>query len=345
MEQQQQEQQVQAAAAATATETDKPKFNWAKWTKYNPETYKAEAAEEIVPGIRFLKIVDKKQKSNEARLLEVGDKATFRFLARRKREGEATEYSSWYDKASGVLWKVGECSIITALKCALLRIYAGERALVWAQPEHAYGFLGELAGQTILFEVELTSVEYKKHALDDRSLTDADRLADARRARAAGRAYLEKKPVAHSRALKEFNRALQLLDQIVVDPDAEADGEAEAIAEEKFFLHLNDAYVYILRSKMGVATEWKKAVEHSRAAVELQKSPDAPEAIRGNAKAYYRLGCAYLGMGDPTAALMAAQTAAQLAPGDKAVARLIADVEAFQRAIDKSSPFLGMFNK
>ena len=358
---------------------EKPKFDWGKWTLYNPEVHKLSDAEEVVPGVSILKIKKKKQdgddeenrkKAPAVRKLEDGDKATFHYITRRKHnnnnnnnsnseeEKEKEEYNVWCDKGKGISWDVGKNSLISALECTLSQMLPGERALCWADPQWAYGAAGTLGGESVLFEVELVGISYRKAALDDRTLTDTDRLAEARRARAAGREYLAKKPEAHKAALHEFNRGLQLLEQIIIDEDEycceDDNGEersakkgvlAEEVAEEKFFLHLNDAYVYMLRTKKGVASEWKKAVEHARAAVEVQEEAYAPESVKCSAKAQYRLGCAYLGMGDALMARMAAEKAAEKAPGDKAVAKLMADVEALQRSLDKTSPFLGMFNK
>lgn len=321
--------------------TEKPAFDWVKWSMYDPEAHKAADAKEIAPGVSVLKIKERGERAME-RKLEAGDTATFDFIARYSKAGE---YDAWGDKARGVRWDVGRTSLIPALECVLSQMLPGERALCWSEPGRAYGVAGDLGGKAVLFEVGLTGISYRKVRLDDRDLTDADRLAEARNARAAGRSQLEKKPVAHKAALREFNRALQLLDQIVIDEDEAACGLAAEVAEEKFFLHLNDAYVYILRTKTGVASEWRKAVEHALAAVEVQGDPAAPESVRGNAKAQYRLGCAYLGMGDAMRARAAAERAAAMAPGDKAVAKLVADVEALQRDLDKTSPFLGMFNK
>lgn len=340
------ETQTQTKDSMPKQEKKKSEFDWKKWTLYNPETHKLSAAEQINPYLSILKI--KTSSDSAARKLEEGDTATFHFIAHYNRDDSSTDYASWGDKGKSIRWAVGKGNLVAALEELLLRMLPGERMLGWAAPEVAYGVAGSLGGKHILFEVELASITYKKIALDDRDLTDADRLAEARRARATGRSKLEEKPVAHKAAMKEFNRALQLLDQVILDEDDDSDEKlrfAEAVAEEKFFLHLNDAYVYMLRSRMGVASEWRKAVEHARAAVEIQSEPDAPESVRRNAKAQYRLGCAYLGMGDVLMARIAAQSAAEMAPGDKAVAKLVADVEARQRELDKTSPFLGMFNR
>ena len=392
---------MEGTTTTTKDTPEKPEFDWKKWTLYDPEVHKLSAAEEIAPGISVLKIREEGKKGGEgeegksgngrkkrtptARRLEEGDTATFHYITRRKpndnnstdnnnSSSSTEEYSVWCDKGKGVRWAVGRGSLIPALECTLSQMVPGERALCWASAEWAYGAVGALGGEAVLFEVELAGVSYRKVGLDDRSLTDAERLAEARRARAAGRAHLAKKPEAHKAALREFNRGLQLLEQIVIDEDddcgncgdcgdcedcGEGEGEgsecggrkrgegglAGEVAEEKFYLHLNDAYVYMLRTRLGVASEWKKAVEHARAAVEVQGEACAPESVRSSAKGQYRLGCAYLGMGDAAMARVAAERAAAMAPGDKAVAKLVADVEALQRSLDKTSPFLGMFNR
>lgn len=234
-----------------------------------------------------------------------------------------------------VQFKVGDGNVVDGVDRAVRSMKVQEVALVVLRPSQAFGTAPNLLSEplsassvsrssTILVEIQLLKLEKAKNLRD---MTFEEKLGEMRRLKARGNELF--KDERYNTAKKLYDRAVALFRL----SNAEMPTDMKAMVDDVLVdCHLNLAACL---SRMGDA---RKAVPHCSKALEMQPA---------NVKALYRLGCAYLELGDLENASDSLRHALDLNPNNSAVVRKLRELKIRrlqQNAADKKS-FSNLFER
>lgn len=344
----------ETATVSTAMGTNEA---WRKWTLFESTIHTRDKAESLAsnpPGV--WKLVLKRAATVASPKPQNGDKVIVRYMARLVGRGgggtetgapstidqqppatEAGETAAVvttmtrattkvneeaFDKTMSIQFRVGIGQVLAAWDCVVPTMAVGERALVWATHEYAFGELGcppaipERA--EIVWEMEITEIE-SPNAGPDSGMAKEKRLQEAAKCRAIGNEQFHKG--AFRKAIVTYNRGILFLNVGVSEDGSFGD-------EEKLALELNLAACH-LKCKA-----WTRAAGCARAAIEID-----PE----NAKAHFRLAAALGGMNEFGAAKEESLKAAKLAPQSAEIRAQIAEIQEKAAMAEKNDIFHGIF--
>ena len=211
-------------------------------------------------------------------------------------------------------FKLGEGGVIEAWEKAVATMQRGEKAIITAKPEYAYGSTG--AGDkippnaTLQFEVEL--LDFADPPKELWQLSESEKLAFAESHKSAGNEHV--KASEWSIAEREYKEAMRALEDLS-QPYA-----AEALSEEQR-AQLNQLSVSTYNNAALVAlkqSKWGAAVRHATKALEAHHSM---EPGHPNVKALFRRAQALRHEGDLVSAQADVREALEAAPRDVALRR------------------------
>lgn len=244
------------------------------------------------------------------------------------------EFDSSYKRGKPFTFKLGQGQVIKAWDKAVATMRVGEKAVIQARSDYAYGSsgMGDIPPDSDLnFEVEFVGAEEAKKQLWE--MTAREKIEEASKAKAAGDgAFREGKG---DLALDKWQEAIRMLED-VSNPDLpSSDG-----AEERPGVDAACARCYSNCAVVCMrASRWKDAVEHAEKAI-------ARHSETAGVKARFRAAqaCRHLGQLDRAKEHLAEALA--MSPGNESILKEQAELKKASTAVKakKKKAYGGIFS-